>query len=235
MTDDTIIPVPPEWGERAYLNETAYRKMYDDSLADPIAFWRAQAKRIDWVKPFGKVCDFSKPPFAKWFVGGETNLCYNAVDRHLADRPDQNALIFVSTETETEKTYSFRELHAEVNRAAAMMQSLGVKRGDRVLIYMPMIAEAAFAMLAIAAAVAFIWWYSGSGERRDFVRRAEELPAHSTVLAVTAPITYVRFHGRNAAKWWRHEHAHERYDYLYTEGELAEWVPKIRELAEGRH
>jgi propionyl-CoA synthetase len=96
------------------------------------------------------VLDYSRPPFAKWFVGGETNLCYNAVDRHLKDRPDQNALIFISTETDTEKTYSFSELHAEVNRCAAMMQGLGVGKGDRVLIYMPMIPEACFAMLACA-------------------------------------------------------------------------------------
>ncbi|HQX06654.1 MAG TPA: propionate--CoA ligase, partial [Zoogloea sp.] len=91
---------------------------------------------------------YSNPPFAKWFAGGETNLCHNAVDRHLKDRADQNALIFVSTETDTEKAYSFRELHAEVQRMAAIYQELGVKKGDRVLIYMPMIAEACFAMLA---------------------------------------------------------------------------------------
>jgi len=96
------------------------------------------------------VCDYSKPPFANWFAGGETNLCYNAVDRHLDTRPDQNALIFVSTETDTEKAFSFRELHAEVQRMAAILKSLGVGKGDRVLIYMPMVAEACFAMLACA-------------------------------------------------------------------------------------
>jgi len=111
-------------------------------------FWGEQANLIHWQKPFGKVLDYSRPPFAKWFVGGETNLCHNAVDRHLKDRPDQNALIFISTETDVEKIYSFRELHAEVNRCAAMMQGLGVGKGDRVLIYMPMIAEACFAILA---------------------------------------------------------------------------------------
>jgi propionyl-CoA synthetase len=95
-----------------------------------------------------QVCDYSQPPFAKWFVGGTTNLCHNAVDRHLATRPDQNALIFVSTETNQERVYSFRELHAEVQRMAATLLSLGVKAGDRVLIYMPMIPEAVFAMLA---------------------------------------------------------------------------------------
>ncbi len=129
---------------------TKYGEFHQRSISDPEGFWGEQAKLIHWHKPFGRVLDYSRPPFAKWFVGGETNLCYNAVDRHLKDRAEQNALIFVSTETDTEKTYSFRELHAEVNRCAAAMQSLGVGKGDRVLIYMPMIAEACFAILACA-------------------------------------------------------------------------------------
>ena len=127
-----------------------YQQFYRRSIDDPEGFWGEQAQLIHWHKPYGKVLDYSRPPFAKWFVGGETNLCYNAVDRHLKDRPEQNALIFISTETDSEKTYSFRELHAEVNRAAAMMQALGVVKGDRVLIYMPMITEACFAILACA-------------------------------------------------------------------------------------
>ncbi len=114
------------------------------------AFWAEQAQLIEWHKPFEQVCDYSNPPFARWFVGGQTNLCHNAVDRHLQDRAEQNALIFVSTETDEERVYSFRELHAEVQRMAAVLLALGVKQGDRVLIYMPMIAEAAFAMLACA-------------------------------------------------------------------------------------
>ena len=129
---------------------TKYQQFHQRSISDPEGFWGEQAGLIHWHKPFGKVLDYSRPPFAKWFVGGETNLCHNAVDRHLQDRADQNALIFVSTETDTEKTYSFRELHAEVNRCAAMMQGLGVVKGDRVLIYMPMIAEACFVILACA-------------------------------------------------------------------------------------
>src|SRR6185369_6355927 len=92
----------------------------------------------------------SRPPFAKWFVGGEINLCHNAVDRHLAARGDQAALVWISTEIDKTRSYTYKELHFEVNRAAAMMQSLGVRRGDRVIIYMPMIPEAAFAMLACA-------------------------------------------------------------------------------------
>jgi propionyl-CoA synthetase len=129
---------------------TSYADFHRRSIEDRDGFWTEQAQLIDWHKPFDQVCDYSKPPFATWFSGGQTNLCYNAVDRHLATRPDQNALIFVSTETDIEKAYSFRELHAEVQRMAAILLALGVKKGDRVLIYMPMIAEACFAMLACA-------------------------------------------------------------------------------------
>jgi propionyl-CoA synthetase len=120
------------------------------SIEERDAFWAEQARRIDWHVPPQRICDYDNPPFARWFVGGQTNLCHNAVDRHLAERADQNALIAISTETGTEKAYTYRELHAEVQRMAAVLQSLGVQKGDRVQIYMPMIAEATFAMLACA-------------------------------------------------------------------------------------
>ena len=126
----------------------AYQDFYDRSFTHRDEFWTQQAARIDWVKPFSSVCDFSNPPFAKWFVGGETNLCYNAVDRHLATRADQNALTWISSEVERTRTFTYRELFVEVNRFAAILKSLGVAKGDRVLIYMPMIPEAVFAMLA---------------------------------------------------------------------------------------
>ncbi|MCW5664291.1 MAG: propionate--CoA ligase [Piscinibacter sp.] len=125
-----------------------YADFHQRSITDRDGFWAEQARLIDWQQPFEQVCDYANAPFARWFVGGKTNLCHNAVDRHLKDRADQNALIFVSTETGQEKAYSFRELHAEVQRMAAILQDLGVRQGDRVLVYMPMIPEAAFAMLA---------------------------------------------------------------------------------------
>jgi len=128
----------------------AYQEFHKRSINDRGPFWAEQATLIDWHKPFSEVCDFSRPPFAKWFVGGETNLCHNAVDRHLATRGDQKALVYISTETSQEKSWTFRELYKEVNRAAAMLNTLGVGRGERVLIYMPMIPEAVFAMLACA-------------------------------------------------------------------------------------
>jgi propionyl-CoA synthetase len=127
-----------------------YEEFYRQSVDAPEAFWAEQAKLIDWQAPAEQILDASQPPFARWFVGGTTNLCHNAVDRHLAARGEQPALIFVSTETGVEKSYSFKELHAEVQRTAASLIELGVGKGDRVLIYMPMIPEAAFAMLACA-------------------------------------------------------------------------------------
>ncbi len=126
------------------------KHFHERSISNPDFFWSEQAQLIHWEKHFEQVLDYSKPPFARWFVGGKTNLCYNAIDRHLKDRPDQNALIYISTETGVEKNYTFRELHAEVNRFAAVLKSLGVGKGDRVIIYMPMIPEAAFAMYACA-------------------------------------------------------------------------------------
>ena len=131
-----------------------YAEYYRQSIDDPATFWSQAALGIDWHKPFETVVDYSNPPFAKWFVGGQTNLCHNAIDRWVATQPDAPALIAISTETADgtpqEKTYSYRELHAEVQRCAAIMLALGVVRGDRVLIYMPMIAEAVFAMMACA-------------------------------------------------------------------------------------
>jgi len=125
-----------------------YSTFYHRSIADPAGFWAEQSQLIDWHVPCTQVLDDSRPPFTRWFVGGQTNLCHNAVDRHLKDRPDQPAVIYISTETGDEKTWTFRELHAEVNRVAAMLGALGVTQGDRVLIYMPMIPQAMFAMLA---------------------------------------------------------------------------------------
>src|SRR5438876_7649053 len=118
---------------------STYAESHARSLTDRDAFWRERASLIEWQAPYSQVLDYSRPPFAKWFVGGRTNLCHNAIDRHLATRGDQAAVVYISTETGAQARYTYRELHAEVNRCAAVLQSLGVARGDRVLIYMPMI------------------------------------------------------------------------------------------------
>lgn len=128
----------------------SYETFYQRSINDPEAFWAEQARRIDWQTPFTRTLNYDNPPFARWFCGGTTNLCHNAIDRWLPSQPEALALIAVSAETGEERTFTFRELHAEVNRTAAMLQTLGVSRGDRVLVYMPMIAEAHITLLACA-------------------------------------------------------------------------------------
>lgn len=127
---------------------TIYDDFYRRSIENRDEFWAEQAQLIDWQTPHTTVCDHSRPPFSRWFVGGKTNLCHNAVDRHAATHPDRNALIFVSTEVDQERTYTFSQLQSEVERMAACLVALGVEQGHRVLIYMPMIPEAVFAMLA---------------------------------------------------------------------------------------
>ena len=129
---------------------SSYREFHRRSSADRDGFWAEQAKLVHWEKPYSKVLEYDRPPFAKWFVGGRTNLCHNAVDRHLEARGDQKALVYISTETGEERSFSYGELHAEVQRAAAIMKSLGVGKGDRVIVYMPMIPEAVFVILACA-------------------------------------------------------------------------------------
>lgn len=127
-----------------------YEEVYRRSIEQPEEFWAEEAKAVHWHKPPRQILDYSNPPFRKWFVGGETNLCYNAVDRHLADRAGQLALVAVSSETGVTREISYAELYREVNAFAAVLKRLDVGHGDRVVIYMPNMAEAVFAMLACA-------------------------------------------------------------------------------------
>ncbi len=127
-----------------------YEETYRRSIEQPEAFWAEEAKAIHWHKPPQRILDYSNPPFRQWFVGGETNLCYNAVDRHLPARASQLALVAISTETSVTREITYAELYREVNAFAAILQKLDVARGDRVVIYMPNMAEAVFAMLACA-------------------------------------------------------------------------------------
>uniref|UniRef100_A0A914XD93 Acyl-CoA synthetase short-chain family member 3, mitochondrial n=1 Tax=Plectus sambesii TaxID=2011161 RepID=A0A914XD93_9BILA len=134
-----------------YLPPTSYEEDYRWSLSDPESFWAAQANQLDWHKKWNKVLDNSHQPFTKWFVGGELNVCYNALDRHVYDgRGDRVALIYDSPVTGTKKKYTYEELLDEVQSFAGVLKRHGVKKGDRVLLYMPMIPEAIVAMLASA-------------------------------------------------------------------------------------
>jgi propionyl-CoA synthetase len=128
----------------------AIKSTHHRSLNDRDQFWSNEAQLVHWERPFEQVLDFSNPPFARWYVGGQTNLCFNAVDRWLDSQADAPALIWVSTEVDQEQTYTRRQLYQEVNAVAAMLVAQGVGQGDRVLIYMPMVPAAVFAMLACA-------------------------------------------------------------------------------------
>jgi acetyl-CoA synthetase len=150
---DKIYDVPSEWARRAYVNEARYNEMYEASIRDPEAFWREQGKRIHWFKPYTKVKNTSFGPGAvsiRWYEDGTTNAAYNCIDRHLATRGDQVAIIWEGDDPSESRRITYRELHAEVCRMANVMRNRGVKKGDRVTIYLPMIPEAAYAILACA-------------------------------------------------------------------------------------
>jgi acetyl-CoA synthetase len=150
---DKLYPVSADWAKRAWIDDAKYREMYDASVKDPDAFWGEHGKRIDWIQPYTKVRNTSYAPGAvsiKWFEDGVTNVALNCVDRHLATRGDQVAIIWEGDDPGDSKTITYRQLHAEVCRFANVLKARGVKKGDRVTIYLPMIPEAAYAMLACA-------------------------------------------------------------------------------------
>ncbi len=150
---DKLYDVPADWQKRAFIDDAKYQEMYAASIKDPNAFWAEHAKRIDWIKPFKKVKNTSYDPHnvsIKWFEDGTLNACYNCVDRHLAKRGDQTAILWEGDDPKNDKTLTYKQLHAEVCRFANVLKARGVKKGDRVTIYMPMIPEAAVAMLACA-------------------------------------------------------------------------------------
>ena len=152
MTDATY-PPSAAFSENAHIDAAKYKAMYDASIADPDAFWAEQAKRVDWIKPFTKVKNSTYEHgnvSIKWFEDGELNICANCVDRHLATRGDQTAIIWESDDPSVDKHITYRDLHTQVCKLSNVYKSLGVGKGDRVVLYMPMIPEAAYAMLACA-------------------------------------------------------------------------------------
>jgi len=150
---DKIYPVSREWAARAHVDDAGYQAMYKASVSDPEAFWGEHGRRIDWFKPYTKVKNVSYKPGAvniAWYEDGVTNVSYNCIDRHLAKRADQTAIIWEGDDPGVSKHITYRELHQEVCRFANVLKLHGVKKGDAVTIYLPMIPEAAYAMLACA-------------------------------------------------------------------------------------
>ncbi len=153
MSETKVYRVPEAWAKSAYVDDAKYREMYRASLSDPDLFWGEHGKRIDWIKPYSKVKNTSfahDNVFIKWYEDGTLNVCANCVDRHLATRGDQVAIIWEGDEPSMDLKITYRQLHERVCRFANVLKSLGVKKGDRITIYLPMIPEAAYAMLACA-------------------------------------------------------------------------------------
>jgi len=153
MTDSDVFPVPGEWAQRAYCDNDKYLELYQQSVADPEAFWREHGRRIDWIKAYETVKNVDYGPgdvSIKWFEDGTLNAAANCLDRHLEERGDQVAIIWEGDDPSEDAKLTYRELHAAVCKFANGLKSLGAKRGDRITIYLPMIPEAAVAMLACA-------------------------------------------------------------------------------------
>ena len=151
-TETSRFPVPQEWADRAWVDDTAYQQMYDRSVKDPEGFWGEHGKRLHWFKPYTTVknVSYSGDVRIRWYEDGVTNACYNCVDRHLDTRANQTALIWEGDSPSEHKHISYAEIHQNVSRLANVLKDRGVKKGDVVTIYMPMIPEAAYAMLACA-------------------------------------------------------------------------------------
>jgi acetyl-CoA synthetase len=148
---DQLIPVTAAWASRAFVDNGKYLDLYKASVADPVAFWREQGKRVDWIKPYTKVKNVSydaKDLYIRWYEDGSLNVSANCIDRHLAKRGNQTAIIWEGDDPKDSKHITYKQLHEEVCRFANVLKGQGVKKGDRVTIYMPMIPEAAYAMLA---------------------------------------------------------------------------------------
>ena len=152
MSEKSVFPVADDWAAKSWCDDTRYRELYRRSIEDPDAFWGEHGQRIDWIRPYTEVRDvsFCGDVHIKWFHDGTLNAAVNCVDRHLAARGDQTAIIWEADEPGTSRHISYRELHGEMCRFANVLKAQGVKKGDRVTIYMPMIPEVAFAMLACA-------------------------------------------------------------------------------------
>ena len=155
-------------------NDMGYQAIYDRSMSDPEGFWADAARLIDWTKPWDRVLDDSNPPFYRWFSGAELNTCYNAVDRHVATRGDQPAIIHDSPVTNSKEIITYRQLQDRVARLAGALKDLGVTKGDRVIIYMPMVPEALVAMLGCARIGAIHSVVFGGFSSRELATRIDD-------------------------------------------------------------
>src|SRR5262245_41186721 len=152
MSTTSVFPVPDPLARSAWINEAGYFRLYQQSIDDPEGFWHEQGKRVHWIKPYSKVKDvsYTGDVHMRWFYDGTLNAAYNCLDRHLDTRADQTAILWEGDDASEHRQVSYAELHDAVCRLGNVLKKQGVKKGDRVTIYMPMIPEAAVAMLACA-------------------------------------------------------------------------------------
>src|SRR3954470_20779455 len=152
MSVSEVFRVTEQWAKQSHCNAAKYKAMYEHSVGDPEGFWAQMAERLDWSRKPTRIknTSFEGDVSIRWYEDGELNVCYNCVDRHLAKRGDQTAILFEGDDPGVDRKITYRELHEKVSRLANVLKDLGVKKGDRVTIYLPMIPEAAYAMLACA-------------------------------------------------------------------------------------
>ena len=151
MSEQKIFEIPASAKEKAWIDNDNYLKMYQESVEDPVGFWDKQADRLDWFKKWDRTLDWDyNKAYIRWYEGGKLNVSHNCLDRHLEARGDQKALIWESDDPKVDRSFTYKQLHSEVSKFANVMKALGVVKGDRVMIYMPMIPELAIACLACA-------------------------------------------------------------------------------------
>ncbi|MFM9844189.1 MAG: acetate--CoA ligase [Dongiaceae bacterium] len=185
MSDTSLFPVSAEAAKAAWIDEAKYNRLYQQSVADPEGFWREQGHRIAWIKPYGKVkdVDYSGQVHIRWFYDGTLNASVNCIDRHLATRADQTAIIWEGDSPTEQKHISYAEVHENVCRLANVLKAHGVKKGDRVTIYMPMIPEAAYAMLACARIGAIHSVVFGGFSPESLVGRIQDCDSNCVITA----------------------------------------------------
>jgi acetyl-CoA synthetase len=185
MSETSIFPVPEGLADKAWIDEPAYFRLYEQSVADPERFWGEEGKRLQWIKPYTKVkdVDFHAPARIRWFHDGTLNVAANCLDRHLAARADQTAIIWEGDSPSEHRHISYAEAHGEVCRLANVLKSRGIKKGDRVTVYMPMIPEAAYAMLACARIGAIHSVVFGGFSPESLVGRLQDCESNCLITA----------------------------------------------------
>ena len=183
---EKVYAVPAAWKKKAWVDEAGYKKMYDESVKSPVKFWGKQAKRLDWFKAPTKIKNTSFGPdnvSIKWYEDGVLNVSHNCIDRHLKKRANQVAIIWEGDNPYDDKKVTYRELHEQVCRLANVMKKHGVKKGDRVTLYLPMIVEAAYAMLACARIGAVHSIVFGGFSPESLASRIEDAQSHFIITA----------------------------------------------------